>query len=171
MINDQKSCVTRLEFDKIRELVAERCASGAAKELALSELPSNELFEAAERLALTDSLFRMIVRNSSPQISSCGEIPEIVLRAEKGGTLSCSELLKVKGMLRNSRALRAWYSDELDESGAAARAFYGLFEDAGFERTLNDAILSETELADDASAALREIRKKIAKLTEEMERL
>ena len=161
--NQERLAIVRLEFDKIRELVAQRCVCDAAKDMARAELPSTDLAEAAERLALTDALFGMLVKNSSPQIGSCGEIPEIVLRAEKGGALSIAELLRVRSMLRNARSLNAWYSDELDPTGAASRAFYGLYENAGFERALTDAILSETELADDASPALREIRRKITR--------
>ncbi|MEG2524787.1 MAG: endonuclease MutS2 [Oscillospiraceae bacterium] len=163
MPQTDKSYITRLEFDKICALICEYAVSGEAKRRVLTTEPATELSDALEQLALTDALFCMLAKNSSPQISSCGEIPEICMRAQKGGSLSCGELLHVKTMLRNGRALGTWYSDELDSTGAASRVFYGLYEDTQLERSLNDAILSDTELADDASPALKDIRKRIAR--------
>ncbi|MEG1984101.1 MAG: endonuclease MutS2 [Oscillospiraceae bacterium] len=152
---------TRLEFDKICARVSELAISDEAKKRVLDTVPSTDVSTASEQLAITDSLFKMITANSYPSIASVDSISEICMRAQKGGVLSMGELLKIRTMLRNARMLQAWYSEELDEDGFTNRLFYLLHEDNSLEREINECILSDIEMSDDASSELREIRKKI----------
>ncbi len=153
----------RLEFDKICERVSAFAVSEDAKLRAAATQPVTELHEALEALDLTDALYSMCVHSSAPRIAAVSGIPEIAMRADKGGALSMGELLRVRTMLSNARALNSWYSDELDENGAANRVFFSLYEDSRLERDISESILSETEMSDDASAQLKDIRKKITR--------
>lgn len=154
--------LARLDFPKILEQISELAVCEKAKSEIISLVPKTEIYEANELLYITDELYKAVSRNSSPAISSVGEIDEICKRAEKGGILSMGELLKIKTMLRNSRTLNAWYSNG-DGCSECDRLFYGLYEDVRLEREIGDSILSETEMSDDASGVLRDLRKQIKK--------
>ncbi|MEA4912846.1 MAG: endonuclease MutS2 [Oscillospiraceae bacterium] len=151
----------RLEFDKVLAQIAEHACSAAAKAALLATQPETELYKAYELLEVTDALFVQLSRAGSPSISAVSDIPELCMRAEKGGMLGMGELIRIRSMLRNARALNAWYNG----GGAAVcdALFYALYEDVTLERRLGDAILSETEMSDDASPQLREIRRLIRK--------
>ncbi len=161
MQQDKTTYYTRLEFDKICERVAGFAASEAGKARVRGTQPETELAQAVQLIEITDSLLRMLSANGSPSVAAVEDIPQICLRAEKGGLLSMGELLRVRTALRNARALNSWYSQELDEDGYVNRLFYPLYEDAALERDISDSILSENEMQDDASSALRDIRRKI----------
>ena len=163
MKQDILKYASRLEFDKICAGISELAVCGAAKEAVLKTKPITELWEAEQQLQLTDELFIMLSRNAPPSISAVSGIYEIALRCEKGGMLSMGELLEVRTMLKNARGLKAWYSGGSIEDGgtAADRLFYMLYEDTRLERSIGDSIISETEMSDDASPTLRDIRRKI----------
>ncbi len=153
----------RLEYDKICAAVRELAVSEQGKRLAEELEPSADLMEASAMLEVTDALCKMLAANGGPSVSAVDGVKELALRAQKGGLLSMGELLRVKTVLRNARALHAWYSSELDGEGYVNRLFYLLFEDAQLEREIGSCILSETEMSDEASAELASIRRKIAK--------
>lgn len=153
----------RLEFDKICSLVCEYAVCEQAKEQVVKNVPQTELYLAQQQLDLTDELYIKLSQNSNPSISSVSEISEIAMRAEKGGVLSMGELLRVRTMLRNARNLKAWFDGDDEASFAAGNLFYLLYEDNTLERAINDSILSDSEMSDDASSELQSIRKKIGR--------
>ncbi len=157
-----KSCTERLELDKILSQISELAVCEKAKSGLISLLPTVDIAEADRMLRITDELYKLISRGSAPPISSVGGIDEISKRAEKGGLLSMGELLTVKTMLKNARILNSWYSNS-DGCSECDRLLYGLYEDARLEREIGDSILSETEMSDDASGTLKDIRKQITR--------
>lgn len=155
-----KSCAERLELDKILAQISELAVCEKAKSGLASLSPATDIALANTMLYVTDEFYKLISRNSAPAISAVGGIDEICKRAEKGGLLSMGELLTVKTMLKNARVLNSWYTNS-DGCSECDRLFYGLYEDARLEREIGDSILSETEMSDDASGALKDIRKQI----------
>lgn len=163
MKQDILKYANRLEFDKICMAISELAVCVKAKQKILETKPEVELYLAQQQLDLTDELYVLLAKNASPSIASISDIPEITMRAAKGGNLSMGELLKVRTMLRNARQLKAWYAGSPDGGAQADRLFYLLFEDHSLERKINDCILSDTEMSDDASRELFAIRKMIAR--------
>ncbi|NLC78510.1 MAG: endonuclease MutS2 [Ruminococcaceae bacterium] len=157
-----KNYTERLELDKILGQISELADCEKAKSGLLSLSPAVDIGEANTMLYITDEFYKLISRNSSPSVSPVVGIDEICKRAEKGGLLSMGELLTVKAMLKNARVLNSWYSNS-DGCSECDRLFYGLYEDARLEREIGDSILSETEMSDDASGALKDIRKQFVR--------
>ncbi len=162
MTQDTLNYSARLDFDKILAAISELAVCEDAKRDALKVSPCDEVYPALEQLELTDSLYVMLIKNSRPPMSPVEGIGEICLRAEKGGTLSMAELLRVKTMLANARLMHAWYSGD-GGSDSADRLMYMLYEDASLERDIASSILSDSEMSDDASGELRSIRRQILK--------
>ncbi|MBR5502192.1 MAG: endonuclease MutS2, partial [Oscillospiraceae bacterium] len=158
-----KTYRTRLEFDVVLQQAAQFAVSGEGKQRVLQSEPATELAEAESALQLTDCLCTVLVRGQNPGISDQDPLPAIAMRAEKGGVLSMGELLWVRTALRNARVLRSWYQPPAEKAYFADWLFSALYEDAVFERTLSDSILSDTEMADDASSTLADIRRRITR--------
>ncbi|MEG1757007.1 MAG: endonuclease MutS2 [Oscillospiraceae bacterium] len=161
MENDILKYASQLEFDKICSLASAYAICGESRDRILALVPSTDINEVSMSLEITDALSVCVSRNSALQVSSVSDIHEITLRAQKSGILSMGELLKVRAMLKNARLLKSWFDDGFASESAAAQMFYALYEDAQLEREIGDCILSETEMSDDASAQLKDIRRRI----------
>ncbi len=150
----------QLEFDKVLARASDYAASLDAKNKITESQPNPELSEAVLALERCDEMMVRLSRNTSASISAVSDIPLIAIRAKKGGILSMGELLSIRAILRNARLLRSWYGDG---EGVCGELFFRLFSDEGLERRIGDSILSETEMSDDASSELADIRKKIVR--------
>ncbi len=151
----------KLEFNTVLSLVSNYSVTTKGRDLVLDTKPAGNIVEASEMLQLTDEFTRLIQRNSNPSYSDVNDINMICVRAEKGGVLSNSEILDVAILLSGSASIRGWYSPLVDSHYADALMF-GLYEDRTLERDITYAIISESEMSDDASSELRNIRRQIA---------
>ncbi len=154
-----------LEFYKILEQAQRGCVCPEAAARMRQVTACTDLEEMRHALRMTDAITTRFVRLGAPRLARVEGILEIVRRAEKGGLLSMGELLAVGRTLRNFEALNSWYRTQEDKgiesSPVLDDLFYGITENAGLSRSIFDSILSETEMADTASDALYEIRRKI----------
>ncbi|MBQ7125268.1 MAG: endonuclease MutS2, partial [Clostridia bacterium] len=92
------------------------------------------------------------------------DITESVERAEKGASMTPSELLDIALLLGTARRLFDYFFCDRKEGdvGGALREFFGrLVSDKPLETKITRAIISEDVIADEASPALAEIRRKI----------
>lgn len=149
----------RLGLDAVLAEVAAFAVSSRGRQKIKETEPATELFEVQQAVLRAKELTGIISKNGSPSLSDVAGIGEICLRAAKGGALSMPELIRVGTALKNARSLLAW----LPESAAPEieEMFYPLYKNEGFERLISDNILSETQMADSASAKLADTRKKI----------
>ena len=152
---------TRLEFDKVLGVVAGYAISDEAREAIRESTPSKYLIDAFQQNSKTDSIIEILSRDSSISIVHEDGISAIIMRAQKGSTLTMSELLRVKNLLQNGRILRKWYTPLTDKAQFTDQLFSDLCEDVFLENDIANSIISESEMADDASPLLSSIRKKI----------
>ncbi len=150
-----------LEFDKITDILASLAptAGSAAKAKALTPTDDFELI--VMRQSRTDDAKRLINAKGYPTFSAPESVVPSADRAYKGATLSPKELLDIASLLYSARMLRDYINTDklfdttLDE----------LFERILVSRTLEDkikkSIISEDMIADEASAELADIRRKI----------
>lgn len=150
----------QLEYHKILEAAAEHAVSEDAKAELHRLTPSDEVLTVRKQLAMTMALNLLLQGSRQPNVSAVSGIPEIALRAEKGGLLSMAELLKVRTALSNARILTSWYSVK-NEPLATDELFFMLYSDSALEYDIGGAIISEDAMSDDASAELRGIRTRI----------
>ncbi|MBQ8995476.1 MAG: endonuclease MutS2 [Oscillospiraceae bacterium] len=151
----------RLEFDKVLSILSHFAVSDEAKEMILDIVPCRYLVDAQKMLSMTDCVVSMYSKNSSLALISEDGVVPIIQRAEKGSTLSMGELLHVKRSLQNGRLLKKWYNPDSEKASNTDELFFNLFEDVRLENDIASSIISESEMADDASSTLASIRKKI----------
>ncbi len=156
----EKDCKT-IELDKILMQLKEYVVCDATKETALLLRPSSETDEVKTMLYETNVMTSLLQKYSAPRYSNVAGVVDIMNRAVKGGALSAGELLHIASAFRNFRYLKSWFNSAEIEDNQMEYKFHQLSENILLENSIYDAILSETEIADTASAELFDIRKKI----------
>ncbi len=149
-----------LELDRVLERLALVCGNADAAELARELCPSGNIDEVRRLLAQTDSAYQLTGRYGSPSFGSMTNVRSAARRAQAGAALSLRELLDVAENLRVYRSLTEWRG-RFSEEVVLDRLFEGVMPHRQLENRLATAIVSEEEIADTASQALSDIRRKI----------
>ncbi|MBP5648524.1 MAG: Smr/MutS family protein [Clostridia bacterium] len=153
--------IEKLELNIILEKTSAHASSKLGKEKVLSSEIFNSLAPAEANLLLTEQAVKLIDLKRHRGVESFPDISEILNKANAGATLTFSELLNVSQLLRSARIASNSFSfsdfscDEL--SDIALRIFY----DAELEKDINYKIISESEMSDNASDKLKDIRIKL----------
>ena len=153
-----------LVYPKILGLLAERASSDGAKAMALALRPE-EFSEDADRLqSLTAAAVKISEKRGSPSFRMLKDVSPAIARVELGGVLSMRELLEIKGVLSCARSVRDYYfADKTGEETTPLDLTFELLRtNRYFEEKIGNAILSEDEMADNASPELLSIRRGIA---------
>lgn len=150
-----------LELDKILQKLVEETGSEEGAALAAALRPREELGEINRMLAECDAAFVLVAKFGSPSFRDLKNIQNPVRRSEAGGNLSQRELLRVAGTLRAFRALRDWRKKSEGLKNALDGWFQMVMPQRELEEEIFSAILSDEEMADNASPALAGIRRKI----------
>lgn len=150
-----------LELDKILHLLAEETSCDAAAELARNLRPSTSLPQVKRLLTETDEAHTMMARFGAPSFGGLKDVSNSLRRAEAGGTLNMGELLRVSMVLRTLRGIVDWRSKSEGVKSSLDWRFEAIMPNKYLEDRINNAILSEEEMADSASPQLATIRRKI----------
>jgi len=92
-----------LEFDKVKETVAEYAASSLTANEIRNSVPSFDKFEIERNLSLTHEADVMLNKLLLNPVCAFDDVTEILEKARKDSTLSMSELLKVGRLLKSAR--------------------------------------------------------------------
>lgn len=149
-----------LEFKKILERLAEKAVSGPGKEAALTVWPESA-FEAAElSMRKTMEAETMLIKRPGYPMRAFSNIEAELRRLKTGAALSCGELLRVAGVFRAAKAAGPLAKPAKDENVTLIPELArGLYYDGAALKRITDCVLSEDELADEASPELARIRK------------
>ncbi len=150
-----------LEFDKIRGLLSECAPTEGAKQLAARLVPSSDGVEVARRLARTTDARRLCDVKGMPPFGSVKDVSDSCERAVKGAMLNMRELLEVARLLRSSRMLLDYSRSNRPFETSLDTVFERLLPNRTLEERITRSILSEDMIADEASTALADIRRKI----------
>ena len=149
-----------IEFDKILN----KLSSYTEAEGVRSRILSMRMLEINEaRLAqkeTTQAVFAMLRQGNPPVNLSVGDITASIKRCDIGAILNAKELLSISRVLYVSRRMKSYLGDcgeDLDILGGYAQNLTGVKQ---LEDTINTAIISENEIADEASAELANLRRK-----------
>jgi DNA mismatch repair protein MutS2 len=160
MLDLQKYTHT-LELDKVLERLAEFAGCPDTRERLLKSVPYTDFRELTEEMARTGAAYSLCVRYGEPAVYNVQNCDLPLRRAQIGASLSLRDLLAVGRLLGNIRSLRA-YRDRCEEKETALdELFFGLQENRYLEDLIAAAVISEDEIADDASPELLSIRRKI----------
>lgn len=156
----EKTLVT-LEFDKIRQMLADSCPTKGAAEAARALYPATYIEAAKARQTATTDAKRLSDAKGMPSFGGVVDISDVCERALKGAVLTPRELLDVAVLLRSSRQLLDYIrSNRLFET-SLDEVFERLIPNRTLEDRIARSIISEELIADEASPALADVRRKI----------
>lgn len=158
--DDFSKALKTLEFDKILGLLASYCPIESAQTEILEITPSVSAEEIKRRLKETSEAKLLIQTKSTPSFGSAKDITSHMARAEKGSCLTMRELLDIGAVLKVCSSLRVYFSTVSDES-LLNIYIKRIHENKFLEDKISKCIVSEDIMADTASDALYEIRRKI----------
>ena len=164
-----------LELDKVLERLSQFAGCPDTREQLLALTPCGDYRTLCERMARTEAAYSLCMRYGEPAIYNVQNCDLPLRRAQVGASLSLKDLLAIGRLAANIRTLRA-YRDRCEEQETALdELFFGLTDNRYLEERISSAIVSEEELADDASPELLSIRRKIrsaqASVREQLDRM
>lgn len=154
----EKSAKT-LELGAVLQLLADQAVSQPAKEVSLSLSPQDNLWEIKEGLAEVETAKTMIALKGSPSLQRVTDVSTSLERAGIGGVLGTGELVRVAGIMRAARTVRAYGAGERGEETRLDYLFHALRGNKYLEDRITNSIIGEGELADSASPDLASIRR------------
>ena len=154
---EEKSLST-LEYTKILKSLSECAKNDDAKTMAEELKPSSDFREVERALAETDAAVTMSLKFGSPEILRVEPVDGAIKRLDVGGALSAAELLNVARFLKCIRNLKRYTKEQ---TGVLEEYFSELVSAKPIEDEINRAIVSEDEIADAASPALANVRRKM----------
>ena len=155
----EKSIQT-LELPAVLEQLADQCVCEDAKERARALRPSVDPEEVSRLLAETTAARSMMDIQGTPAFSRMKPVSGSLQRARMGGALNTRELLDIAAVLRTTRQVER-YTGEGKEPNCLDPLFHWLQPNRELEERITGAIAAEDEIADNASAELYRIRRKI----------
>ena len=158
---NQKALET-LEYKKIIAQLKREMGSAASAKLAdeLTPLTSEKIIK--EELRSTTEAVDLIVRKGPLPTGGLYDIREALLLAKKGGSLTMRQLLEVQNVLGISSEVVAFmHDDALPELKYIGEMVDLIVEFTALEKEISRCILTEDEMADNASPKLKDIRRSI----------
>lgn len=153
----------KLEFDKIREMLASHAATDGAKKMALSLMPSDDIDVVRLNQKRTEDAKRLAGQKGNPSFGSVRDVIAACERADKDATLTHRELLDCAGVLRCARGLIEYIKSDRKFDTTLDEVFDRLIAKKDIETRIFRSVISEEMIADDASPELLEIRHNIRK--------
>ena len=165
---EQNRALRVLEFTKIREMLAQHAITEEGKQRCLELVPCHDLGDVNHALAETEEAVVLLTYLGQNPLVSYPDVRESIARAQKGACLSPRMLLDISAFLRAARAARSALVRDRDDTPILTGLASRLTVLERVETDINDAILSEEEIADRASADLYQIRRQIRSANERM---
>lgn len=152
-----------LEYHKIISLLAEKASSAPGKELCQKLTPMTSLAALEEAQQQTADAFTRLVKGGRIHFSGNKDFSFSVKSLEIGSALSAAELMKISASLAcATRAKTFARSDHDEEIVDSLQTYFANLEPlTPLQNEINRCIISEEEIADDASSALKHIRRSI----------
>lgn len=153
--------LTTLEYMKIIDLLTEKADSEPGKKLCRELVPSTDLSAIRTAQRETKDALARLFRIGSTSFGSNRDLGFSIRSLEIGSSLSMSELLKLASFLDNVSRIKTYGKKEREDlpNDSLDAYFEGLTPMTQLANEINRCILSEEEMADDASPRLKSIRR------------
>ncbi|MEF2772434.1 MAG: endonuclease MutS2 [Blautia caecimuris] len=156
-----QKALSSLEYPKIIERLTEKASSPMGKELCRKLQPSTDINKIRLMQTQTKDALTRLFQKGSVSFGSVKDIRGSLNRLEIGSSLGIMEILSVCALLENTSRVKAYSrgarsdlpSDSLDSM------FEQLAPLTPLSSEIRRCILSEDEISDDASPALRQVRR------------
>ena len=159
-----------LEYEKIIEQLVNCAGSLLGRELCKNLVPSSDIEEIRTMQHETSLALARIYQKGSLSFSGVRDIRGSLKRLEVGSILSTQELLHISKMLDVCSRAKSYDRKDNDETepDALDMMFQALQPLAPLAGEIRRCILSEDEISDDASPALKSIRRSIGQMNDKV---
>lgn len=148
-----------VEFNKIIGFLEEEATSDPGRELCRSILPMNDLREIERAQDETAGAVACLLRAGKISFGSNRDFTDLFRALTVEASLSQAELLRLASFLENVARVHDYGAVEENQENVLYDLFDCLVPLPHLAREIRRCILSEEEMADDASAELRRIRR------------
>ncbi|WP_418747471.1 endonuclease MutS2 [Frisingicoccus sp.] len=157
-----------LEYNKIIEKLTDHATSPMGKDMCRKLLPTADLGEICQNQMETSDALSRIYAKGSLSFSGLRDIRDSLLRLKVGSSLSVTELMHIASLLETALRAKSYGRRETDDMNTDSldSLFNAIEPLSPVCREIRRCILSEEEIADDASPGLKHVRRSI-KLTNE----
>lgn len=159
-----------LEYTKIRTLLADYAFSEEAKKRCLSLTPSTDRMQIELAQQQTKDALDRLFQCGRLSFSGVRNLNDSLKRLEIGSTLNAIELLSVCSLLEAAKRAKAFSRTKKEETpeDSLTSYFTQLEPLSPLCDEIRRCILSEDEIADDASSTLRSIRRSMHSMTDKI---
>lgn len=155
-----KTSYEALELDKILNRLSDYTNGEEAASMARSLKPTTDFETVCKEITKTDDAFTLSCRFGTPQFIGIHSPVMDLKRAAAGVSIGTKALLNIASVLRQVRMLNDWRERCENVSTSLDTYFGNLIENSHVEKRIASCILSEDQIADEASEKLKQIRNK-----------
>ena len=162
--------MTVLEYVKISEMLRSKCATPLGTKEAEELRPMSDREDIEKAQTETEDALNRIYRFGPVSMSGARDIRDSLLRLKVQANLSMPELLSIGVLLKTAYRVKSYGTRREAESleDSLTESFQFLEPLSDFQKEIDRCILSEEEMADDASPQLFSIRRKIKTTAEKV---
>ena len=151
-----------LEYYKIIKMLENQAGSEPGKKLCHALVPSADIHTIKENQKQTGDALSRIWQKGSLSFSGIHNIGESIKRLEIGSTLGTGELLRIDSLLKVALRVKTFSRrDDEAERDSLDDMFEAIEPLTNLKNDIERCIISEDEIADDASANLKNIRRQM----------
>lgn len=153
-----------LEYNKIIERLTDKATSEQGRKLTAALEPMTDLEAIKKAQTETADALGYLLRKGSTSFGGNKDLGMCIRSLEIGSTLSIEELLWIAAFLENVNRIKSYGRKEREDTPADSldEYFESLEPLTPLSNEIRRCILSEEEIADDASPALKKIRRSMA---------
>lgn len=150
-----------LEYNKIIDRLTEKATSEQGKKLTAALKPMTDLDAITQAQTETADALGYLFRKGSTSFGSNKDLGACIKSLEVGSVLSIGELLRIAAFLENVNRIKAYGRKEREDAPTDSLDIYfdALEPLTPLSSEIRRCILSEEEIADDASPTLKHIRR------------
>lgn len=162
--------IKALEYKKIINMIGERTESELGRKRVEEIRPLTDIKEIKHLQDQTEEALSLIIKKGVPPLFGINNILPEIKRVEIGGSLSPGGLLRISDILRVSRGLKKFLKETKEGEESLFPLIQRMVDDLrvnkNIEDEINNSIISENEISDNASRELRNIRRQISSKNE-----
>lgn len=152
-----------LEYNKILDLLVQQASSSMAKEELRCLRPMTSVAEIKDALAETTQAQTVILKKGSAPLGQIYDISAAMTFARKGGVLTMGQLLQILYNLKIAANVTTFLKSDLPPIPAIDAIREVIVTCPRLAENIDRCIISEDEMADNASPALKDIRRSITR--------
>ena len=156
-----------LEYNKIIELLESKASSGPGQNKCHKLTPSDDIDEIIRLQEETRDAFNRLIKNGNISFAGNMSIYGTIKSLDIGASVSASELLEIGKLLDNTSRVKSYgrHDSSIPEDRLDI-LFDALSPLAQIASEIRRCIISEDEISDDASPALKNIRRKMKQVND-----